>query len=209
MPMFKRVDSAKMSIDEFISQLNFFNEQPKNNLFSKIWHQLGILNEELNLFDSLQSHIREFWTKSSKLEFLNCTVDSFNAKRSATDFIEVVKIYSQATFFSEELEEELSLMENLVRASQINVGIVKANFVVYERICRELSGRVELRNTILIERMAKKLKICDKIQFLERKLNSSNLHNGVNQKVSFSKLKEAYDEYKEFCDETEVLKDSD
>jgi len=26
MPMFKRVDSAKMSIDEFISQLNFFNE---------------------------------------------------------------------------------------------------------------------------------------------------------------------------------------
>lgn len=36
-PMFKRMDTTKMSIDEFISQLNFFNELPKNNLFSKVW----------------------------------------------------------------------------------------------------------------------------------------------------------------------------
>ena len=148
----------------------------------------------MNLFDNLQSHIREFWTKFSKLEFLNCTIDSLSAKRSAHDFKLIVGIYSQATFFSEELEEELSLMENLVRASMINACIMKATFIVYERICRELSSRVELRNSILIERMVKKMKVCERLLLLERKIKSNN-------KVSYTKIKDTVEEFSEFCDE--------
>jgi len=96
------VRSYRIELDEFIKNLNYFNELPKNNVFSRLRIDVGkttncnsidLLNSEMTLFDSLQSRIREFWNNYRKLEFLNCVMDEVNAKSSFTDMNHIFSLY--------------------------------------------------------------------------------------------------------------------
>lgn len=186
------ISSQRIRHEDFVRDLNYFNDLPKNNIFSRLRLEIDNLNAEMTLMDSLQSRISEFWNNYSRLEFLNCTIEEGQSRGAFMDMNHIFSLYVRISFFSEDLYDQLSLIELLTVGSAIDLGFKQATLRVFEDIRKGLTLRQESRESLLVERLSKKVRASQRLIKMEQQLR--------NQEISdFVEIHSTLEEFRKYC----------
>ena len=141
--------------------------------------------------------IKEFWNQWPRENFLNCNMELQNTEMASNYFKEILTEYSGASFFGEDIEDSLGLIENILKASVLQFGRKKASFSIFERICESLSSRSELKNSMIVKSLNQKKDICVNLRNLESKIRASEV-------VSYGQLVHITDLFNVKCNEVDL-----
>ena len=196
----KNIQKEKIKMKDylFIQSLHQrINSLPKIALFEELDKYRPKIEEQVDYKKKIDGKISDFWKKYPKQSFLDNSI-KLNATEKASNFFrEIMAVYCKTVFKCDEIDSQLGLIENLLKATVLRVGKKKASYVVFERIYEVLLSYSRLDESPMMQNMRKKKEICENLKDIETKLK-------VNEQVSYQEVKERFSQFKSICEEIEL-----